>query len=169
MRSLRELLIVEAQDLHAGETLLAEALPRIVESARSESLQRALGAQHTDAERQVERLERVLASLGAGPSDDDCEAMEGIVAQAEELMEDDLPGEILDAALLVTALKVKHFEIASYRSLVALADACGARDAATLLRASLAEERQAEVALDHIAAREIHRKAALLAPAEHRA
>ena len=99
--------------------------------------------QHTEAKAQIARLEHVLALLGAGPGDDDCEAMEGIVAQAEELMEDDLPGEILDAALLVTALKVKHFEIASYRAVVALAEACGAREASATLQESLAEETRA--------------------------
>lgn len=166
MHALRDLLIIEAQDLHAGETLIAQALPRIIESARAESLQRALAAQQAEAGAQIARLEQALALLGAAPGDDDCEAMEGIVAQAEELMEDDLPGEILDAALLVTASKVKHFEIASYGALVALAEACGEAAAAALLRESLAEERRAEAALDRLGGEEIHRRAAQLSSQE---
>ena len=165
MRSLRELLIIEAQDLHSGETLLWDSLRRIAESARNRRLGALLAAQRLETRAQIGRLETMLGLLGATPSDDDCEAMEGIIAQAEELMEDDLPGEIMDAALAVTALKVKHFEIASYRALLALAEACGEPEPARLLRESLAEEWRAVSELDAIAEQEIHLKAAQLAPA----
>lgn len=166
MHTLRDLLIIEAQDLHAGETLFARALPRIAESVRAESLHRALVAQHAEGRAQVARLGQVLAMLGAAPGDDDCEAMEGIVAQAEELMEDDLPGALLDAALLVTTIKVKHFEIASYRALVAMAEACGAAGASALLQESLAEETRAEAALGRLGGQEVHARAAELSTQE---
>lgn len=165
MRTLRDLLIVEAQDLHSGETLLWDSLRRIAESARNQRLGALLAAQRLETQAQIGRLEAVLARLGGAPSDDDCEAMEGIIAQAEELMEDDLPGEIMDAALAVTAIKVKHFEIASYRALLALAEACGEIEPARLLRESLAEEWRAVAELDAIAAQDIHLRAAQLAPA----
>ena len=165
MRTLRDLLVVEAQDLHSGETLLWDSLRRIAESARDARLGALFAAQRAETKEQIARLETALGRLGAAPSDDECEAMEGIIAQAEELMEDDLPGELMDAALVITASKVKHFEIASYRALVALAEACGEVDVARLLRASLEEELQAETGLRAIGAQDVHRKAAQLAPA----
>lgn len=165
MRSLRDLMIIEAQDLHSGETLLWDSLRRIAESARDERLGSFLGLLRTETKTQIARLETVLQELGAAPSDDDCEAMEGIIAQAEELMEDDLPGEIMDAALVITALKVKHFEIASYRALVALAEACEMPAAVRLLRVSHGEELRAEAELASFADWDLHAKAARLASA----
>ena len=159
MRSLRDLMIIETQDLHSGETLLWDSLRRIAESARDERLSSFLGQMRTETKTQVARLETVLRALDAAPSDDDCEAMEGIIAQAEELMEDDLPGEIMDAALLITALKVKHFEIASYRALLALAEACDIPAAARLLRQSHEEELRAEAELAGFADRTLQAKA----------
>ena len=164
MHSLRDLIVVELQDLQSGERLLWDSLRRMSESARDPGLARFFDRMRAETKAQIARLDTVLRAFGGEPSDDDCEAMEGIIAQAEELMEDDMPGEIMDAALVVTALKVKHFEIASYSALLALAVASDMPGAAQLLRMSHEEELRAEAELATVTTQDIHRKAARSAP-----
>ncbi|HYF06567.1 MAG TPA: DUF892 family protein [Acetobacteraceae bacterium] len=167
MRSLKDLLVIELQDLHSAETQLHDSLRRMIEAARSDRLRRVLEPHREETRIQVKRLERALALLGAVPTDDVCEAMDGIVAQAEELMEDDLAGEVFDAALAVTALKVEHFEIATYGALLSIAETLEAHEVADLLRASLDEERGAAAAIAQAANDDVNLRAARpAAPAE---
>jgi ferritin-like metal-binding protein YciE len=162
MRTLLDLLVVETQDLHAAETQLQEALPRMIEQTRADALRDALLARHAMTPARIAHLERALGLMGAVATDDVCEAMDGIVAQAEELMEDALPGELFDAALLITARKIAHFEIATYAALAALAEAAGREDVARLMRAGLGEETLHETALVEAGARDVNRMAARL-------
>ena len=93
----------------------------MTEAATSRNLKTAFQAHHRETQNHVERLNQAFEQLRADPEGNTCEATEGLIAEAEELMEEGLSGELLDVALIMAAQKVEHYEIASYGSLRAIA------------------------------------------------
>ena len=90
---------------------------------------------------QIDRLQQAFQALDANARGKTCHAMEGLVDEAREMIDEGLAPEVLDAALISAAQKVEHYEIASYGTLVAYAEACGAHDVVDLLRQTLEEEK----------------------------
>jgi ferritin-like metal-binding protein YciE len=104
----------------------------------------------------VDRLERAAEMLDADPEGEECEAMEGLTAEAEEIMDDHDEGPVRDAALVGAAQKVEHYEIATYGTLCAMAKAAGMQEVAELFGQTLAEEKAADERLTKLADREIN-------------
>ncbi|WP_372622741.1 ferritin-like domain-containing protein [Falsiroseomonas sp.] len=144
------------QDTYSAETQLLEALPEMAGAASTPSLRKAFEEHLAVTQRQVERLEKVAEMIGCDPDGEDCEAMEGLIAEAEEIMDEHDEGPVRDAALIAAAQKVEHYEIAAYGTLTAMAKACGMKEAAALLAETLKEEKDTDEALTELAEKEVN-------------
>lgn len=154
--ALNELFIEELKDILDAEKQLVKALPKMAKAATSEKLQEAFTEHLKQTKGQVERLEKVFQSLDVAARGKHCEAMEGLVEEGKEVIEDDLEDAVRDAALIGAAQKVEHYEIASYGTLIAHARLLGHEDAVTLLQETLEEEKQTDGNLTELAESEIN-------------
>jgi ferritin-like metal-binding protein YciE len=151
VKSVDDLLLDELRDIYHAENQLVKALPKMAKRAKSDELRQAFEHHLEETKGQVERLEQVFEHLNARSSGKRCEAMEGLIEEAKEMMEDITTPEVLDAAMISAAQKVEHYEIASYGSVHALAEALGHQDVARLLEQTLGEEKTADQKLNEIA------------------
>lgn len=108
----------------------------------------------------MSRVEEVFAELGMEPRTKKCEAMEGLIAEAESVMKDADDGVMLDAAIIASAQKVEHYEIASYGTLRTFAQTLGLKEAVQLLEQTLTEEKAADEKLTEVAESSINMQAA---------
>jgi ferritin-like metal-binding protein YciE len=151
VKSVNDLLLNELRDIYHAEKQLVKALPKMAKKAKSDQLRQAFEHHLEQTKGQVERLEQVFEQLDARSSGKRCEAMEGLIEEAKEMMDEIATPEVLDAAMITAAQKVEHYEIASYGSVHALAQALGHKDVARLLEQTLDEEKQADQKLNQIA------------------
>jgi len=157
---LRELFIDELKDILNAERVLVKALPKMARNASEPKLVMALEEHLAVTEGQVQRLEQVFELLGETARGKKCEAMEGLVKEAEGVMEETEQGPVRDAGIISAAQKVEHYEIASYGTLVAFAKTLGEDEVAGLLEQTLAEEKEADVTLTETAYNAINFEAA---------
>jgi ferritin-like metal-binding protein YciE len=149
---LKELFIEELRDIYWAEKHLTKALPKMKKSATSEELAAAFEDHLAVTERQIERVEQVFELLEMTPRAKKCEAMEGLVKEAQSIMEELPKGSaVIDAGLIIAGQKVEHYEIAAYGSLVQLAKTMGENEVADLLQQTLDEEKQADQLLTELA------------------
>jgi ferritin-like metal-binding protein YciE len=151
VKSVNDLLLGELRDIYHAEKQLVRALPKMAKKAKSDELRQAFEQHLEETKGQVERLDQVFQQLDARSSGKRCEAMEGLIEEAKEMMDEVTTPEVLDAAMITAAQKVEHYEIASYGSVCALAEALGHKDAARLLEETLNEEKAADQKLNQIA------------------
>jgi ferritin-like metal-binding protein YciE len=159
VKTTRELLIDELRDIYHAEKQLVKALPKMAKAAKAAKLRQAFEHHLEETKGQVERLDQVFEQLDVRSSGKRCEAMEGLIEEAKEMIEVIKTPEVLDAALIVGAQKVEHYEIASYGSVCALADALGQGDVRQLLEQTLDEEKAADQKLTQLAISEINKSA----------
>ena len=117
MSELREMFLDELMDIFDAENQLLKALPKMAEAAADEDLQEGFREHLKETEQQVDRLKQVFEMLGKSAKGKPCKAMQGLVAEGEELIKEDAG----DAALICAAQKIEHYEIASYGTLCAWA------------------------------------------------
>jgi ferritin-like metal-binding protein YciE len=159
VKSVNDLELEELRDIYHAEKQLVKALPKMAKKAKSDKLRQAF-EHHLDQTRgHVDRLEQVFEKLDTRPRAKRCEAMEGLIEEAEELMEEVNTPEVLDAALIAAAQKVEHYEIASYGTLHALAEELGQNEVANLLEQTLNEEKEADEKLNQIALSDVNKAA----------
>ena len=148
---LQELFEDELKDIYWAEKALTKAIPKMIKNASSNELKNALKEHLTVTEEQVRRLEEVFMAIEKKPQAKKCEAMEGLLKEADGIMEDTQTGVVRDAGIISAAQKVEHYEIASYGTLCSFANTLGLDDAADLLKETLNEEKEADVLLTKIA------------------
>lgn len=149
---LKKFFIEELQDIYWAEKHLVKSLPKLQKAATSDELDTAIGDHLEATEEQVSRLEEVFNMLGETARAKKCEAMEGLVKEAQSVIEDTEEGSATrDVALIMAAQKVEHYEIATYGGLVQLAKTIGQEDIANLLHETLEEEKEADELLTKIA------------------
>ena len=149
--NLHELFVDELRDIYDAEKQLTKALPKMAKAADSEEL-RASFEEHLEITRmQVNRLEEVFKSLGIAARGKPCEGMKGLIEEGQEKMEELDRGATLDAALIASAQKVEHYEIATYGTLATFAEIMGHQDAKDLLGQTLEEEKEADEKLTQVA------------------
>lgn len=153
VKSVNDLLLEELRDVYHAEKQLVKALPKMAKKAKSDKLRQAIEQHLEETKGQVERLEQAFEKLEVPTRGKRCEAMEGLIAEAEEVMEEITTPEVLDAAMIAAAQKVEHYEIASYGTACALAEIEGQEEALELLGQSLDEEKQADEKLTQICQR----------------
>jgi ferritin-like metal-binding protein YciE len=150
----------ELKDIYWAEKALTKALPKMVKNATSEDLITALENHLEETEGQVQKLEQVFESIGKKPQAKKCEAMAGLVKEAEEIMKGSDKGAMRDAGIISAGQKVEHYEIATYGTLRTFARTLGLEDAAGLLGDILAEEKAADEKLTEVAEATINMQAA---------
>ena len=149
--SLKELLEEELKDIYSAEKQLLKALPKMAKKATSPELRSALQEHLQVTEGQVERLEQVFAALGKPAKAKTCKAMQGLLEEGKEIMEEDAEDAVMDAGIIAAAQKVEHYEIASYGTVRTWARACGEQEVADLLQETLDEEGEADQRLTALA------------------
>ncbi|HSE53353.1 MAG TPA: ferritin-like domain-containing protein [Gemmatimonadales bacterium] len=159
LESLRELLARELMDLFGAETQLLKALPNMAKAAATPGLKQALERHLTETEGQVARLEQCFGLLGLTVRGSQCKGMEGLIAEANEMMDEEGPDPVVDAGLIGSAQRVEHYEIAAYGSAVAFAELLGETQVAGLLRQTLDEEQAADRVLTGLARGEVNETA----------
>lgn len=154
--NLQELLVEEMRDIYNAEGQLLKALPKMAKAAQSERLKEAFERHLEETEQQIERLERAFESLGEPVKGKKCAAMEGLLTEGKEIMDEHKESPLLDAALICAAQKVEHYEIASYGTLCTWAELLGLDEVADLLKETLDEEKTTDETLTEIAESEIN-------------
>ena len=144
--------IDELKDIYWAETHLLKALPKMKTAATSDELSKAFDKHLTETEKHVETLEKVFGILGEKAVGKKCEAMAGLLKEAEEIIGDTDKGTMVrDAGLILAAQKVEHYEIATYGTLRVFANTMGHNDVYDLLTKTLENEKATDVALTKIA------------------
>jgi ferritin-like metal-binding protein YciE len=155
MDTLQELLEDELKDIYNAENQLIKALPKMAKKASSESLKAALTSHLKETQGHVMRLETIGKELGIKMSGKKCKAMEGLVEEGNEVLEEDGDGPVIDAALIGAAQRVEHYEMAAYGTSRAMAETLGHSKVAKLLQQTLDEESAADEKLTQIAEGEV--------------
>jgi len=157
---LRKLFENELKDIYWAEKALLKAIPKMAKKATADDLVAALQGHLSETEGQVKRLEQVFESIGTKAVAKKCEAMDGLIKEAEEIMEETAEGVVRDAGIISAAQKVEHYEIATYGTLCAFAKTLGEEEAVSLLQETLDEEKEADQKLSSIAESFINTEAA---------
>jgi ferritin-like metal-binding protein YciE len=153
LENLNDLFIHELRDLYDAEQQLTKALPLLAKAATSEQLTQAFEEHLEETKEHVSRLERIFKGLGEVPEGKTCKAMAGLVAEGREILDEDADPDVLDAALIVAAQKVEHYEIAGYGSVRTFARVLNYGEAARLLESTLKEEARTDERLTQLAER----------------
>ena len=152
-----ELFHDELKDIYWAEKHLTKALPKMQKAATTEELQSAIEEHLSQTEIHVSRLEHVFELLGKKAQAKKCDAMEGLVKEGESIVEETEDGSMTrDAAIIMAAQKVEHYEIATYGGLVQLAKTMGQEEIAYILGQTLDEEKQTDAELTVIAENKIN-------------
>ena len=150
----------EVKDIYWAEKHLIKALPKMKKAATSPELQEAFEAHLQQTQEHVTRLEEVFNLMGEKAQAKKCDAMEGLIAEGEKVIEHTEDGSATrDVGLIVSAQKVEHYEIAAYGGLAQLAKTLGRDDIKELLGATLSEEKHADELLTEIAESNINYEA----------
>ena len=158
---LQELFLDSIKDIYYAEKALVKALPKMKKAATSEQLATAFTDHLEVTKNQVVRLEQVFEILEEKPKAKKCEAIEGLIKEAQSIMDDTDEGtSTRDVGLILAAQKVEHYEIASYGGLRQLAATLGYTEIEGLLQETLDEEKETDVLLTQIAENDINYEAA---------
>lgn len=151
MKNLTELFLEELADVYSAEQQLIKALPKMAEAATSPELKEAIEGHLEETEEHARRIEQVFEVFDEKPTAKKCKAMAGIVAEGEDILDEDAEGNLKDAAIIAAAQKAEHYEIAMYGTLRTWASLLEKDEAESLLEETLEEERSADEKLTGIA------------------
>lgn len=150
-KKLDDLFLDTLKDIYYAERKILKALPKMAKAAQSPDLKAAFEKHEDETEGQVERLRKVFEILGKQARGKVCPAIEGIIEEGEEIMDEFKGSPALDAGLVSAAQAVEHYEITRYGTLKRWAEELGMKDAARLFEQTLAEESKTDEALTGIA------------------
>lgn len=141
----------ELRDLYSAEKQITKALPKMVKNASSDELRQAFETHLAETEQHVERVERAFEDTGKSARAKNCEAMEGLLKEADELLQE--PGEptVKDALMIAAAQKVEHYEIATYGTLCTWAEILGYDNALNQLKQNMSDEEETDKKLSQLA------------------
>lgn len=156
----REFFIDELKDILWAEKALLKALPKMRKAATGKELAASFESHLSETENQISTLEQVFDMMGEKPKTKKCDAMEGLLSEAESIISDTEKGSaIRDAGLILAAQKVEHYEIATYGTLAAFADAMQEAKVAKLLRSILRDEKKSDKMLTILALESVNEEA----------
>jgi ferritin-like metal-binding protein YciE len=148
---LHELFLDELADIYNAEHQLTKALPKLAKAAESDELREALEEHLEETEEHISRLEQVAESLDETLKRKTCKAMQGLVAEGDEIVKEQKDSSALDAGIIAACQKVEHYEIATYGTLISWAEQMGHDEAVKLLRQTEEEESAADEKLTEVA------------------
>ncbi len=143
--------IDELRDIYNAENQLVKALPKMAKAATSDELRSGFEEHLEQTRGHVQRLDQIFKALGEKSSGKKCKGMEGLVAEGQEMMEEDFEDDLMDAALISAAQRVEHYEIAAYGTVRTYAELLGEDEAAQLLEQTLEEEKETDQKLSDLA------------------
>lgn len=150
-KTVEDLFLHELSDVYSAEKQLTKALPKMARAATNPDLKAAFESHLQETQGQIERIDQIVESSGLKLKRVKCMAMEGLVEEGKEIIDEIEKGPVLDAALIGAAQKVEHYEIASYGTLAAFAKQLGQQDALKLLLETLQEEKATDEKLTVLA------------------
>lgn len=160
MKKLEDLFLHMLKDVYHAEKQGVRAMTKMAKSVESDELRQAFETHRTETEGQVKRLEQVFELMGKKPRGETCEAIQGLVEEAKEVMEEAEDADVMDAGILAAAQAIEHYEIARYGTMRAWAEELGMTEAAALLQETLDEEKKTDKLLTEIALARVNREAA---------
>jgi ferritin-like metal-binding protein YciE len=158
--SLEKLFIDELKDVYNAEKQIIRALPKMAKAAESPELEQAFTKHLKETEGHVERLEQIFKELGQAPRGKKCKGMEGLLEEGKEVLEEDGEPAVIDAALISSAQRVEHYEMAAYGCLRTYAGLLGYSKAEQLLQQTLQEEEATDEKLTQLGESGINEAAA---------
>ena len=159
-KNLNDLFLDTLKDIYYAEKQILKALPKMAKAAHSDQLRAAFEKHHRETEGQVKRLERVFELIDKPARGKTCDAIQGILDEGKEIMDEYKGTEALDAGMVAAAQAVEHYEIARYGTVKQWALQLGIKDAVRLLDETLQEERKTDEALTSLAEASVNLEAA---------
>ncbi|NKJ04927.1 MULTISPECIES: YciE/YciF ferroxidase family protein [Rhizobium] len=159
-KTLEDLFYDTLQDIYYAERKILKALPKMARAAQSPELKAGFEKHLEETEGQVERLEQIFELMGKRAKGKTCDAIEGILAEGEEIIEEFKGTHALDAGLISSAQAVEHYEMARYGSLKTWAQTLGLKEAVGLLDQTLQQETNTDKTLTKLANSSVNQKAA---------
>ena len=156
LNNLKDLLLHELQDVYSAELQITKALPKMIKATSSDKLKQAFDNHLQETEQQIQRLEKVFDLMGEKVKGEKCKAMEGIIKEAESMMSEKADKSVMDAALIGSAQRVEHYEIAAYGTLCTYAKQLGMNDVLEQLLITLEEEKKTDALLTKIAEKTVN-------------
>ncbi len=153
--TIENLFVHELHDLLSAEKQLVKALPKMAKGAESDALKSAFEEHLEQTKVHVARIEKIFKLLGKAARAEHCKAMEGLIAEGADLLEEDGAAMVKDAALIGAAQRVEHYEIAAYGTTRTLAELLGHTEAVEILQETLNEEKETDENLTALALSEI--------------
>jgi ferritin-like metal-binding protein YciE len=150
-KDLNALFLDTLKDIYYAEKQIYKSLPKMAKAANSDQLRAAFEKHHGETEGQIERLEQIFEQIGKPARGKKCDAIEGILDEGTEIMEEYKGEPALDAGLLAAAQAVEHYEISRYGTLKNWAGKLGMKDAVKLLDQTLIEEKKTDDTLTELA------------------
>jgi ferritin-like metal-binding protein YciE len=150
-KTLNDLFLHTLKDVYYAEKAILKALPKMEKAAQSAELKQAFATHRQQTQGQIERLTQVFELVGKRAQGEPCEAIQGIITEGEEIVEDFGDSVAIDAGLISSAQAVEHYEIARYGALKSWAEQLGMDDAVRLLDETLTEEKETDELLTQIA------------------
>jgi ferritin-like metal-binding protein YciE len=151
LNSLRDLYHEELKDVYNAEKQITAALPKMAKAASTDELRAAFEEHLEQTKEQINRLDQVFEELGEKAQGKICKAMQGLIEEGKEVMEEDAEPSVLDAALIASAQRIEHYEIAAYGCLRTYARMLGLKNSEKLLQTTLEEEAQTDEKLTQLA------------------
>ncbi len=158
-KTLNDLLLTVMQDVYYAERQILKALPKMAKAAQHEQLKQAFTHHREETQGQVERLQKAFEVLGKRARGQTCEAINGLIEEGEEVIEEFPEGSVRDAGLAACAQAVEHYEMARYGTLIAWAKVVGQKEIVQLMEETLAEEKQADALLNELSNKQINQQA----------
>ena len=159
LNTLADLLHEELKDIYSAENQLVKALPKMAKAATNEDLKAGFTAHLEQTKGHVERLDEIAEILGEKLGGHKCKAMEGLVEEGSEMIEEDAAPAVKDAGLIGAAQRVEHYEMAAYTTAIALATRIGKEDVAKILQQTLDEEIETSEKLTEVAENSVFEEA----------
>lgn len=159
LNSMQDLAIYKLQAIYDAEQQALQAYPQVVGAVKSQDLKQALQQHMQQTQQQVQRLEQIFQQMGQTPGGQPCVSMQGLIQEAQQLIQQGGTPEVLDAAIIGAAQAIEHHEIAAYGTARTIAQQLGLNDVAKLLEQTLDEEKQTDAKLTKLAEQNVNQKA----------
>ncbi len=159
LNSMQDLAIHKLQDIYDAENQALQAYPQIIQAVSSQELKQGMQQHVEQTQKQVQRLEQIFQQLGQNPGGQKCAGMQGLIQEAQKIVQEGGAPEVLDAAIIGAAQAIEHHEIAAYGTARTIAQQLGMSEAAQLLEQTLDEEKQTDARLTQLAEQSVNQKA----------
>lgn len=151
LENLSDLMLEELKDVYDAEHQIIEALPQMAQAASSRELKAAFQEHLNESQEHIRRLEQVFGLLNQNPKRKSCKAMKGLIKEGQEMMEEEMSSTVMDAALIASAQRVEHYEMAAYGTLRTYANLVGHDQISQIFQRTLEEEELTDKKLTKIA------------------